>query len=307
MPTVAELSGPYANFMLGPRRGPDVCQVCFTFTCGYGRCYACDHTEQSIDVVAPISYSIAREQLHHALSAYKRVGGEVGRQLSLQLAAVLWRFLAEHEECLARAIGARRAGARADGARADGARAGDARPGQGGHAVRAAQAAQSAWANGFGDSFQLATTVPSSDRARDENHPLRRIVAELVGPTRERHERLLLRSRVAVGPRAFSRDKFTATRALHGEPVLLLDDTWTTGANAQSAAAALKDAGAGPIAAVVIGRHLKREWRENDRRLRGISDRFDWSECALCGPRDAGDGRRHRTTAERVYKAEKDG
>ena len=65
--------------------------------------------------------------------------------------------------------------------------------------------------------------------------------------------------------------------------MLLIDDTWTTGASAQSAAAALKAAGAGPVAAVVIGRHLNREWHENDRRLRGITRPFDWSRCALCG------------------------
>ena len=63
--------------------------------------------------------------------------------------------------------------------------------------------------------------------------------------------------------------------------MLLIDDTWTTGASAQSAAAALKAAGA-DRAAVVIGRHLNREWHENDRRLRGIARPFDWGTCALC-------------------------
>jgi orotate phosphoribosyltransferase len=71
--------------------------------------------------------------------------------------------------------------------------------------------------------------------------------------------------------------------------VLLIDDTWTTGANAQSAAATLKAAGSGPVAAVVIGRHLNREWHENDRRLRGIGTPFDWSRCALCASDMAAD------------------
>jgi predicted amidophosphoribosyltransferase len=239
MPTVAELTAPYENFMLGPRRGPDVCEVCFTFTRGYARCYVCSRTEQSIDVIAPISYSIAGEQLHHALAAYKRLRGDVGRQLSVQLAAVLWRFLLAHEPCVADAAGV--------------------------------------------ECFQLVATVPSSDRVRDGDHPLRWIVGDVIGPTRERHERLLRRSELAVGARAFSREKFTAPRPLEGRSVLLVDDTWTTGSNAQSAAAALKAAGAGPIAVVVIGRHLKREWRENDRRLRGIRAPFDWTTCAVCG------------------------
>jgi orotate phosphoribosyltransferase len=38
--------------------------------------------------------------------------------------------------------------------------------------------------------------------------------------------------------------------------VLLLDDTWTTGASAQSAAMALRRAGAASVATVVLGRHV---------------------------------------------------
>ncbi len=255
MATVAELTAPYENFMLGPRRGPDVCEICFTFTRGYVRCYACASVEQALDAMAPISYSVAHEQLHHTLAAYKRDGGRVGRRLTVQLAAVLWRHLAVHERCLAAAAGTA-AGARAAGA---------------------AEAAHGV------DRFELVTTVPSSDRDRDETHPLRAIVGELAGPTRDRHQRLLRRTDRPAAARAHDPGKFAATRALSGQPVLLIDDTWTTGANAQSAAAALKAAGAGPVAALVIGRHLKREWHENWHRLRGISTPFDWRVCALCG------------------------
>lgn len=238
MPTVRELSALYENVMLSPRKGPSVCRTCFNFTDGYAVCYACAHAAPLLDAVAPISYSVAREQLHHALACYKRLDGEVARRLGAGLAAVLWRFLAEHEPCVAHAAGAA--------------------------------------------SFELVTTVPSGERERDERHPLRWIVGELVGPTRERHERLLRRTGAEVSTRAFSPDKYACARRLDGEPVLLIDDTWTTGANAQSAAAGLKAAGAGRIAAVVIGRHLNREWHENDRRLRGISGPFDWGHCALC-------------------------
>lgn len=93
MPTVAELTEPYGNFMLGPVRGPRVCDVCLTFTDGYPRCYTCARTPRALDVLAPISYSVAAGQLHHVLAAYKRQNGRVGRLLSTQLAAVLWRFL----------------------------------------------------------------------------------------------------------------------------------------------------------------------------------------------------------------------
>jgi len=238
MPSVRELSALYENVMLGPRRGPSVCVTCFNFTDGYSRCYACDHGRSVLDAVAPISYSVAHEQLHHALASYKRLDGEVARRLGASLAAILWRFLAEHERCVARAAGT--------------------------------------------DRFELVTTVPSGDRTRDDRHPLRWIVSELLAPTRNRHERLLQRTQDDVQPRTFSPSKFAATRAIQHHSVLLIDDTWTTGASAQSAAAALKNAGANRVAAVVIGRHLNREWHENDRRIRGIVRPFDWSKCALC-------------------------
>jgi hypothetical protein len=192
-----------------------------------------------IDVMAPISYSVAHEQLHHALASYKRLSGIVARRLSVQLAALLWRYLAAHEDCLAHAAG--------------------------------------------GSEFPIVTSVPSGDPTRDEAHPLRWMVAEAVGLTRDRHRRLLRRSRFDVAPRAFSREKYVSEPSLSGEPVLLIDDTWTTGANAQSAAAALKAAGAGSVAAVVIGRHVRRDWHHNDQHLRALPA-FDWRACGLCAP-----------------------
>jgi hypothetical protein len=238
MPSVRELTALYENFMLSPRAGPGVCTTCFNFTDGYARCYACAHQPSLIDAVAPISYSVAHEQLHHALASYKRLSGEVARRLGIHLAAVIWRYLEAHEHCVAHAAGT--------------------------------------------DWFPIVTTVPSGDRERDGEHPLRWIVAEVVGPTRNRHERLLHRSDAEVDARAFDAEKYTAVRALNGEPVLLIDDTWTTGANAQSAAAALRAAGAGPLAAVVVGRHVSRDWHENNRQLRALEQPFNWSRCALC-------------------------
>lgn len=236
MPTVAELTDLYANLLLNPRPGPGVCQVCFTFTEGYERCFACAHAERWLEVVAPISYSVAHEQLHHALAGYKRLGGDVARRFQVELAAVLWRYLADHEQCVARAAGV--------------------------------------------PTFDVVGTVPSGDRSRDERHPLRQIVGEIVLPARDRFERLLTPSAASVGERAFSTDKYAVARRFAGESVLLIDDTWTTGANAQSAAAGLRQAGPGVVAAVIIGRHVNREWQDNDQRLRALSRPFDWSTCA---------------------------
>jgi hypothetical protein len=177
---------------------------------------------------------VATEQLHRALMVYKRLTGEIARRVGVELAAVLWRYLAAHERCVAEAAGL--------------------------------------------DHFELVTTVPG----RSDQHPIPRIVGELVGPTRDRY-RLLLRRASLGEERAFDAAKFEPLERLDGQPVLLIDDTWTTGASAQSAAAALKAAGSGSVAAVVIGRHVNRDWHENDMRLREIPLPFDWDRCALCG------------------------
>ena len=237
MPTVAELSAPYANFMLGPRPGPDVCGQCFNLTDGFRRCYACAHGGRFLDAMLPISYSVAGEQLHHALAGYKRLDGVIARRFAFGLAAVLWRHLAAHERCLARA--------------------------------------------GKVPAFTLATTVPSSSLDRGAAHPLHHLVS-LVDPLRGRYERLLRRSDVQAPAHEFNSRKYEPLRDLSGQAILLVDDTWTMGANAQSAAAALKAAGAEQVAAVVIGRYVNRGWRRNDRHLRSLPHPFDWETCGLC-------------------------
>jgi predicted amidophosphoribosyltransferase len=135
---------------------------------------------------------------------------------------------------------------------------------------------------GGGERFDVVTTVPSSDQRRDEHHQLRRIVAELVPAVRARHQRLLQASGVAAEARSFDRRRYEPLKSLSGQRVLLIDDMWTTGASAQSAAAVLRDAGASYVAAVVIGRHLNREYSDNQVRLARLGTGFSWSDCVLC-------------------------
>ena len=133
------------------------------------------------------------------------------------------------------------------------------------------------------DRFDLVTTVPSGDPLRDLHHPLRRIVGDLATPTRARYERLLVRSDTPVIPRVFDPARYRSTRALDGESVLLIDDLWTSGASAESAAAALLASGAGTVSAVVIARHLNRGWHDNDLHLRSLARRgFHPGICVLC-------------------------
>jgi orotate phosphoribosyltransferase len=57
---------------------------------------------------------------------------------------------------------------------------------------------------------------------------------------------------------------------------------WTTGASAQSAAAALKRGGADVVAAVVIGRYINGDWHDAVHRLIEPVAPFDFSSCVVC-------------------------
>jgi hypothetical protein len=98
-----------------------------------------------------------------------------------------------------------------------------------------------------------AVCVVPSGRGRLGPHPLRALAAPYLA-----RPWLSLRPRPGGDPWARTLDpaRFQATGPLPGAAVLLLDDTWVSGASAQSAAVALKLAGAAAVAVVVVGRHL---------------------------------------------------
>ena len=84
------------------------------------------------------------------------------------------------------------------------------------------------------------------------------------------------------------------SRRLSGEPVLLIDDQWTSGGHAQSAAATLKLAGSGPVAVVSLGRHFDRKPNRDDYREAAESyyrtahaQGWTWARCCLEGTHEA--------------------
>jgi hypothetical protein len=130
--------------------------------------------------------------------------------------------------------------------------------------------------------FALVTTVPSRSAAA-EGLPgrLELMVARLCPATAARHAPLL-----APGPqpgrrRAWSPERYTARRALGGEAALVVDDTWTSGASAQAAAHALRRAGAGAVALVVIGRHVQMADCRRAGWSPGTMAAFRWDRCAM--------------------------
>jgi hypothetical protein len=79
-------------------------------------------------------------------------------------------------------------------------------------------------------------------------------------------------------------DRFRAGQVPADASVLLLDDTWVSGASAQSAAAALKLAGARHVAVVVLGRHVNPADPASAALLAELTPaRYDLSACAIHG------------------------
>jgi predicted amidophosphoribosyltransferase len=105
---VDEASGAYERAMrnIAPA-GPGICRVCWGFIDpDYDTCYKCGFQPDSLDAVVPISYSEHLGQMHLALRNYKDGESQaIRRHDAIRLAAILWRFLGDHEACVARAAG----------------------------------------------------------------------------------------------------------------------------------------------------------------------------------------------------------
>jgi hypothetical protein len=109
-------------------------------------------------------------------------------------------------------------------------------------------------AGAAGGSAPTHLAVVPTGRSRPGVHPLRSLIAPyLAGPWAE-----LAARPGAEHVRDLDPERFAA-RPPAGSRVLLLDDTWTTGSSAQSAAMALRLAGARSVTTVVLGRHVARQ------------------------------------------------
>jgi adenine/guanine phosphoribosyltransferase-like PRPP-binding protein len=85
--------------------------------------------------------------------------------------------------------------------------------------------------------------------------------------------------------------QFEVTIDVRGQRVLLVDDTFTTGASLFSATAALRRAGATVAGPLVLARHVQESWVPSQEMMSWLSDRT-WDEHRCCRrngeQRDAG-------------------
>lgn len=191
---------------------------------GYALCYQCDQASRVVggllaDAVAPIAYAVKGEGLARDLWRYK--SGALGPGEAAERKQAAGRI----QEMLADFLD------------------------EHGPAVwRAAR---------MPDGPSALAVVPSG-QGRPGEHPLLAIAEAALART----ERPLPVTRLSVRPGVAGHGRYVSTGWLRvdgrvsGRDMLLIDDSWVSGASAQSAAAALKLAGAARVATLVIGRHI---------------------------------------------------
>lgn len=108
------------------------------------------------------------------------------------------------------------------------------------------------WARAGVPAPSHVAVVPSG-RGRPGPHPLRALIAPYL---RLPWAGLLPHPGRPEPVRELDAGRFRAAGSLAGARVLLIDDTWTSGASAQSAAAALRLGGASTVLTLILGRHL---------------------------------------------------
>lgn len=247
--TVDDFAAPYVNFLVRvPAAGVSVCRICHSTVGGtYAVCYQCHEAgrvlgSSTADLTAFVSMAPVGEQFAHELLTYKKptVGADERQKMTVGLAAVLWKWLGLHKQCMTRRLGIQ--------------------------------------------DFDAITTVPSTSGRTA--HPLPTVVSGVVVGSDAKYADLLELARTDLEPHTHAADRFRAKRRLGGKSVLIIDDTWTAGANAQSASAAVKAVGASTVAVLAIGQWYTPSWNPGgvdgtqwlaDHRKPG----WEWERCCL--------------------------
>jgi predicted amidophosphoribosyltransferase len=226
VPTVLELTASYENFLVPVLTPrPGVCEVCKTSVLpDFAFCYRCNEHRRLLSYTADVVAPIA-------LSVK-------GEQWAHVLSSYKNSGHASVRESLAIQIGA--------------------------VLWRWLDAHEKCLRNAAGAStFPLVVPIPSTGVRAD--HPLPGILRHVVKLTSDRTAEILMPNpRYQAGSREAADDRFLVSEKLRARAVLLVDDQWTSGGHAQSAASAVKAAGSGPVAILALGRHFDRALKRAD-------------------------------------------
>jgi hypothetical protein len=256
----AALVGSAGGYLRNPvRQELHTCAVCATPVSGFRLCYQCQRRRGRsglADATGFLAYAVAGRQSGYVMQGYKARPPVPEHRTIVTLLVLLG--LARHAGCAERAGNAEPAGCAAHAGSAGRARS-----------AGRASVPVTHWA-----------TVPSLP-AQPGEHPLHAIV-----------RRLAPGSEVALAAAdevEYSRDlapgHFRAAAPLPaGAHVLLVDDTWARGGHAQSAALALRAAGASRISVLVAARWINEDFGGNAAFLRGLAERdYDPAICPWTG------------------------
>lgn len=140
-----------------------------------------------------------------------------------------------------------------------------------------------------GREFDIVTTIPSTQPPPVRAiHPFNAAVA-MIGSLREMYRPTALeRGEGDIAHRHAVDDAFQTRGSMTGHSVLLLDDTFVSGAHVQSAASTLRLAGATSVVALVVCRIIKPAYGPNTRRIWqwASTQRFRFDRCCICTDRD---------------------
>ena len=131
------------------------------------------------------------------------------------------------------------------------------------------------------EDWDCLTIVPSS-QGRAGDHPLEGAI-RLFPSLRDQYRALLTPGTERADHNRASDFAYAVTEDVSGLRVLLVDDTFTSGARAQSAASALQLAGARVVAMVPIGRVIRPEFSTESATLlaRARGEPFDFEVCCV--------------------------
>jgi predicted amidophosphoribosyltransferase len=132
-----------------------------------------------------------------------------------------------------------------------------------------------------GQEWDCITIVPSS-QGRVGTHPLESVM-QVFGSLRDQYRPLLAAGSQPAGHNRASDEAYVLTSDVQGLRVLLVDDTFTSGARVQASASALNLGGARVVAAVPIGRVINPGFNAESAAVlaKAREKPFDFGVCGL--------------------------
>jgi len=254
------VGGFFRNTVREPGR---TCSVCAGVVDGFDRCYRCNlaHREWGsalADVVMPLAYAYRRSDQNRARAGrhqseqhmWSYKEAQPGPGCVADLTAMLLVALQWHRPCVEVQVGL---------------------------------------------PWQCWAVVPSSRHLRSGPHPLVRL-GDCAGLGGEAADLLIGRVNLTLASelsndREIHADRFAVAdpEAVEGRHVLLLEDTWVTGASAQSAVLTLKEAGAAAATILPLARWIREDGKANEQDFFSkLTTPYDASMCPITGARCAG-------------------